>query len=106
MALKAMTLPPRGMKIAAAASYAGIGKSSIYALINSGVIKPYKYPGIGSKMIDRLDLDRLIDSLKETGLTLEEFVDEAQKKAAQGDMEEGGRLLDQLYGEARVNGNR
>ena len=56
---------PRWLKLPAAVAYSGIGRSTIYTLLNAGKVKSHR---IGSsRVIDRESLDAFISSQPSTG---------------------------------------
>ena len=49
---------PRWMKVATAADYSALGRSTLYELLNAGKIKSHRIGG--SRLIDRESLDAFI----------------------------------------------
>jgi hypothetical protein len=63
--------PPRGLSIPAAAAYSGIPVRRLWALIAAGRLSEIRIPGMRRVLIDRGDLDRLLDAAKDGPKTVE-----------------------------------
>jgi excisionase family DNA binding protein len=58
----AATLPPRGLSLEAGASYLGISRRAVYRLVEQGHLRLLKLPGCRRALLDRRQLDRLLDA--------------------------------------------
>lgn len=63
----ANALPPRGLPIIDAATYSGIPERALWRLISTGALRPIRLPGMRRVLLDRADLDRLLDAHKAPG---------------------------------------
>jgi hypothetical protein len=63
----ANSLPPRGLPITDAATYSGIPERALWRLISAGALRPIRLPGVRRLLLDRADLDRLLDAHKAPG---------------------------------------
>jgi len=61
----AATLPARGLPLTVAAVYSGVPVRRLWAYIATGVLQPIRPPGCRRVLVDRLDLDRLLESWKQ-----------------------------------------
>jgi hypothetical protein len=50
--------------VAAAAVYSGIPERRLWAYLAEGRLRPIKMPGMRRVLVDRLDLDRLLEENK------------------------------------------
>lgn len=60
----AASLPPRGLPLPAAATYSGLPVRRLWTYIADGLLRPIRPPGCRRVLVDRLDLDRLLDGWK------------------------------------------
>ena len=60
----ASTLLPRGLPIAAAVAYSGIPARRLWAYLAEGRLRPIRLPGMRRVLLDRLDLDALLEAGK------------------------------------------
>ena len=61
----AATLLPRGLPLALAAAYSGVPIRRLWAYIAGGRLRPIRPPGCRRVLIDRHDLDGLLDEWKQ-----------------------------------------
>ena len=61
----APALPARGLTLKVAAAYSGLPVRRLWVYISSGVLQPIRPPGCRRVLIDRLDLDRLLETWKQ-----------------------------------------
>lgn len=57
-------LLPRGLTIAGAAAYLGLSVRRLWAYIAAGRLRPIRPPGARRVLLDRLDLDALLEAHK------------------------------------------
>ena len=62
----AATLQPRGLPMPAASAYSGLSRRRLWALIADQQLRPIRPPGCRRVLIDRHDLDRLLEGWKGT----------------------------------------
>lgn len=60
----ATPLLPRGLSITAASAYSGIPARRLWALIAEGRLRAIRLPGMRRVLLDREDLDQLLDAHK------------------------------------------
>ncbi len=63
----AAALLPRGLPMRAAAAYSGLPERTLWRLVAAGRLRPIRVPGCRRVLLDRADLDRLLESCKEAG---------------------------------------
>jgi hypothetical protein len=63
----AQTLLPRGLSVRAASAYSGLAERALWRLIAAGRLAPIRIPGTRRLLLDRLDLDALLEACKKTG---------------------------------------
>lgn len=63
----AASLPPRGLPIWAAAAYSGVPVRRLWAYIAEGRLRPIRLPGMRRVLLDRLELDALLDLWRDGG---------------------------------------
>jgi hypothetical protein len=63
----AAPLLPRGLPIPAASSYSGLPIRRLWSFIASGVLPAIRVPGVRRVLLDRLDLDRLLEEHRQGG---------------------------------------
>jgi excisionase family DNA binding protein len=63
-AVFARSLPPRGLPLPLAAQYSGLSVRGLWRLIRSGRLPVIRVEGTRRVLIDRADLDRLLDAAK------------------------------------------
>lgn len=61
----AHALPPRGLPLPAAAIYSGIPMRRLWDYIRDGRLAPIRLPGMRRVLLDRYDVDRLLEAGKE-----------------------------------------
>ena len=61
----ATTLPPRGLPLALAAQYSGIPVRRLWTYIAEGRLRPIRPPGMRRVLLDRVDVDALLEGSKE-----------------------------------------
>ena len=61
----ATTVPPRGLSIAQGAHYLGVSRREVYRFMEQGVLCPVRLPGRRRVLLDRRDLDALLDASKD-----------------------------------------
>jgi excisionase family DNA binding protein len=60
-------LLPRGLPLRAAATYSGLPVRRLWAYIADGRLRAIRPPGCRRVLLDRFDLDRLLEGWKEPG---------------------------------------
>jgi excisionase family DNA binding protein len=64
-AVFATSLPPRGLSVPLAARYSGLSVRGLWRLIRAGRLPVIRVAGTRRVLIDRVDLDRLLDAAKD-----------------------------------------
>jgi excisionase family DNA binding protein len=70
-AVFATSLPPRGLPLPLAAQYSGLSVRGVWRLIRGGRLPVIRVAGTRRVLIDRGDLDRLLDAAKDGPKTVE-----------------------------------
>lgn len=55
----------RLLRLAEAARFLAVSPSTVYALIQRGVIRPLTLPGLRGPRLDRADLEALVERIKQ-----------------------------------------
>jgi excisionase family DNA binding protein len=71
-AVFATSLPPRGLRLPMAAAYSGIPVRSLWRLVKAGTLPVIRVAGTRRVLIDRGDLDRLLEASKARPAAVEE----------------------------------
>jgi hypothetical protein len=62
---RAATVLPRGLPLPDASRYSGIPVRRLWDYISAGRLRPIRLPGMRRVLLDRLDLDALLEGAKE-----------------------------------------
>jgi excisionase family DNA binding protein len=57
-------VPPRALPIPDAAAYLGVSRRKVYRFMGQGVLCPVRLPGCRRTLLDRHDLDALVERSK------------------------------------------
>ncbi len=57
-------LEPRLLRLSAAAAYLGVSVSTVYDLVDRGVLNPLTLPGVRGPRFDRADIEAMIERAK------------------------------------------